>query len=64
MTGGRDFLFSEVGLGGSDPADSRPATSLAELAANPLDGIWAVYNIAQDPWRIANYKLYRREWYK
>lgn len=62
--GGKDFLFSEVGLGGGDPNNQRAASSLLELAMNPLNGIWAVYNTAQDPWRNADYKLYRREWFK
>lgn len=47
----RDFLFSEVGLGGADPNNQRVATNLAELATNVHNGIWAVYNVAQDPWR-------------
>jgi hypothetical protein len=60
----RDFLFSEIGLGGGDPANQRAAASLEELAGNPLYGIWAVYNTAQDPWRNSDYKSYRRMWFK
>jgi hypothetical protein len=62
--GSRDFLFSEVGLGGGDPNNQRTATSLAELATNIHNGIWAVYNVAQDPWRNQDYKEFRREWFK
>lgn len=62
--GGKDFLFSEVGLGGGDPNNQHAATNLAELAGNPLNGIWAVYNTAQDPWRNSDYKGYRRQWFK
>jgi len=62
--GSRDFLFSEVGLGGGDPNNQRSATSLTELANNIHNGIWAVYNVAQDPWRNQDYKDFRREWFK
>jgi hypothetical protein len=62
--GGKDFLFSEVGLGGGDGDNKRAATNLLELATNVHNGIWAVYNVAQDPWRNADYKEFRREWFK
>jgi hypothetical protein len=60
----RDFLFSEIGLGGADPNGQRAAANLQELAGNPLNGIWAVYNAAQDPWRNEDYRNYRRQWFK
>jgi hypothetical protein len=61
---GRDFLFSEIGLGGADPNGQRAAANLQDLAANPLHGIWAEYNSAQDPWRNDDYRSYRRQWFK
>lgn len=60
----KEFLFSEVGLGGGDNANQHAAGSLNELANNIHNGIWAVYNVAQDPWRNADYKEFRREWFK
>lgn len=62
--GARDFLFSEVGLGGGDASNQRAAASVAEVASNPLNGIWTVYNVKQDPWSKSDYKSYRREWFK
>ncbi|KAI8462886.1 MAG: hypothetical protein J3K34DRAFT_462714 [Monoraphidium minutum] len=64
LAGGKDFLFSEVGLGGGSSDGRAAATSVVELALNPLNGIWAVYNTAQDPWRNADFKTYRRQWFK
>ncbi|GBF99164.1 hypothetical protein Rsub_11609 [Raphidocelis subcapitata] len=62
--GDKDFLFSEVGLGGGDQDNKKAAGNLLELATNIHNGIWAVYNVAQDPWRNADYKEFRREWFK
>jgi hypothetical protein len=40
------------------------AQDLTTLAANPLAGIWAVYNTAQDPWQRQDFRSYRRTWFK
>jgi hypothetical protein len=47
----KDFLFSEVGLGGAQPDGRSTAADLQSLAENVENGIWAVYNTAQDPWQ-------------
>jgi hypothetical protein len=47
----KDFLFSEVGLGGAQPDGRSTASDLQSLAENVENGIWAVYNTAQDPWQ-------------
>jgi hypothetical protein len=47
----KDFLFSEVGLGGGQPDGRSTASNLQSLAENVENGIWAVYNTAQDPWQ-------------
>jgi hypothetical protein len=47
----KDFLFSEVGLGGGQPDGRSTASDLQSLAENVENGIWAVYNTAQDPWQ-------------
>jgi len=60
--GRRDFLLSEVGLGGAMPDGKTPAHSAAAVAAQPLSGIWAVYNRAQDPWQRKELRVYRRQW--
>jgi hypothetical protein len=60
----RDFLFSEVGIGGGNPDNQRAASNLVELATNIHNGIWAVYNVAQDPWRNSDYRDFRRQWFK
>ena len=62
--GGREFIFSEVGLGGADPSNARVASNLRELATNVHNGIWTVYNAAQDPWARADYRGFRREWFR
>lgn len=65
VTGGRrDFLLSEVGLGGAQGDGKTPARNAAEAAALPLSGIWAVYNRAQDPWQRQDMRQYRRQWSK
>jgi hypothetical protein len=58
----REFLLSEVGLGGAQSDSRTPARTAAEAAALPLHGIWAVYNRAQDPWQLPEMRRFRRHW--
>jgi hypothetical protein len=58
----RDFLLSEVGLGGAASDGKTPARNAAEAASLPMSGIWAVYNRAQDPWQRQDLREYRRQW--
>jgi hypothetical protein len=58
----RDFLLSEIGLGGAMLDGKTPARNAAEAAMMPLSGIWAVYNRAQDPWLRKDMREYRRKW--
>ncbi|KAF8061065.1 hypothetical protein HT031_004525 [Scenedesmus sp. PABB004] len=53
----RDFVFSELGLGGAAPDGRSAATDLASLAEEAANGIWA------DPWRRADFRDYRRRWF-
>jgi hypothetical protein len=39
------------------------AADLRSLVENVERGIWAVYNVAQDPWKRADYRNYRRMWF-
>jgi hypothetical protein len=39
------------------------AEDLRSLVQNVERGIWAVYNVAQDPWKRADYRNYRRMWF-
>lgn len=41
-----------------------PAPDLSSVAHHPLNGIWAVYNVAQDPWAKKTFKDYRRQYYQ
>ncbi|WIA43876.1 hypothetical protein OEZ86_010289 [Tetradesmus obliquus] len=59
----KDFLFSEVGLGGAQPDGRSTAADLQSLAENVENGIWAVYNTAQDPWQRQDFRDYRKKWF-
>lgn len=39
------------------------AADLHSLVENVDRGIWAVYNVAQDPWKRSDYRNYRRMWF-
>lgn len=61
--GNKDFIFSEVGLGGGDQDSKLPAADLQSLAGHPSLGIWGKYNVGQDPWKRYDYAHYRRRWF-
>eukprot|EP00775_Hariotina_reticulata_P002495 gene2495-2798_t len=60
----KDFLFSEVGLGGAASDRMSLAQDLNMLSKNVENGIWAVYNTRQDPWQRPDYREYRRIWFQ
>ena len=39
------------------------SNDLNTLAQGVENGIWAVYNTAQDPWKRQDYRDYRRKWF-